>query len=267
MRSIKMHIDPVIGLTEWQARELVYRAEPRPGDGPQASAAALLQLYAGVRRPGLRPGRGQPAHPHRRRRGDGARQQGDASTRTASSGTPTSRTSGPTSPRTRSRRWPGNATSTSSNSTARSASSATAPDWSCRPSTWCRWSGAPPPTSSTWEAAPAPRPSATRSTCSPGTRRCKAVLINIFGGITRCDLVAQGIVEALGSLELPWPIVVRLDGTNAEEGRAILAEAAIGEGGPGGDHAGSGREGRRVGGRGLRWRSTSMSPPDWSSRA
>ena len=52
------------------------------------------------------------------------------------------------------------------------------------------------------------------------------VLINIFGGITRCDLVAQGIVEALGSLTLPWPIVVRLDGTNAEEGRAILAEAA-----------------------------------------
>ena len=54
----------------------------------------------------------------------------------------------------------------------------------------------------------------------------RAVLINIFGGITRCDLVAQGIVEALESLDLPWPIVVRLDGTNAEEGRAILAEAA-----------------------------------------
>lgn len=53
-----------------------------------------------------------------------------------------------------------------------------------------------------------------------------AVLINIFGGITRCDLVAQGIVEALGRLELPWPIVVRLDGTNAAEGRAILDAAA-----------------------------------------
>ena len=51
-----------------------------------------------------------------------------------------------------------------------------------------------------------------------------AVLINIFGGITRCDLVAQGIVEALDGLELPWPLVVRLDGTNAEEGREILAE-------------------------------------------
>jgi succinyl-CoA synthetase beta subunit len=54
----------------------------------------------------------------------------------------------------------------------------------------------------------------------------RTVLINIFGGITRCDLVARGIVEALESLELPWPIVVRLDGTNASEGREILAAAA-----------------------------------------
>ncbi|MBM3696349.1 MAG: succinate--CoA ligase subunit beta, partial [Actinobacteria bacterium] len=53
-----------------------------------------------------------------------------------------------------------------------------------------------------------------------------AVLVNIFGGITRCDLVARGIVAALGERELPWPIVVRLDGTNAREGRAILAQVA-----------------------------------------
>jgi succinyl-CoA synthetase beta subunit len=52
----------------------------------------------------------------------------------------------------------------------------------------------------------------------------KTVLINIFGGITRGDLVAQGIVEAFRRLDLPWPIVVRLDGTNAEEGRHILGE-------------------------------------------
>jgi succinyl-CoA synthetase beta subunit len=56
----------------------------------------------------------------------------------------------------------------------------------------------------------------------------RAVLVNIFGGITRCDLVAQGIVDALGSRELPWPMVVRLDGTNAPEGRAILAAHASG---------------------------------------
>jgi succinyl-CoA synthetase beta subunit len=54
----------------------------------------------------------------------------------------------------------------------------------------------------------------------------RSVLINIFGGITRCDLVAEGIVEALRRIELPWPIVVRLDGTNATEGRAILGEVA-----------------------------------------
>jgi succinyl-CoA synthetase beta subunit len=54
----------------------------------------------------------------------------------------------------------------------------------------------------------------------------KAVFINIFGGITRCDLVAQGILDALTRVEAHVPIVVRLDGTNAEEGRRILTEAA-----------------------------------------
>jgi succinyl-CoA synthetase beta subunit len=54
----------------------------------------------------------------------------------------------------------------------------------------------------------------------------KSVLVNIFGGITRCDLVALGILEALQRVTPEVPIVVRLDGTNAEEGRRILAEAA-----------------------------------------
>ena len=54
----------------------------------------------------------------------------------------------------------------------------------------------------------------------------RSVLINIFGGITRCDLVARGILEALTRVEANVPIVVRLDGTNAEEGRRILADAA-----------------------------------------
>ena len=54
----------------------------------------------------------------------------------------------------------------------------------------------------------------------------RSVLINIFGGITRCDLVAEGIVGAVGGLDLPWPLVVRLDGTNAAQGREILAATA-----------------------------------------
>jgi len=54
----------------------------------------------------------------------------------------------------------------------------------------------------------------------------RCVFINIFGGITRCDVVANGILEALGQVEATVPIVVRLDGTNAEDGRRILTEAA-----------------------------------------
>jgi succinyl-CoA synthetase beta subunit len=54
----------------------------------------------------------------------------------------------------------------------------------------------------------------------------KAILFNIFGGITRGDEVARGILTALGQMAIDHPIVVRLDGTNAEEGRRMLQEAA-----------------------------------------
>ena len=53
-----------------------------------------------------------------------------------------------------------------------------------------------------------------------------AIFFNIFGGITRCDEVARGILQALAQMTIDYPIVVRLDGTNADEGRRILAEAA-----------------------------------------
>ncbi len=55
----------------------------------------------------------------------------------------------------------------------------------------------------------------------------KAVLINIFGGIVRCDLVAQGVVEAARNVNLTIPLVVRLQGTNADEGRRILADSGL----------------------------------------
>jgi succinyl-CoA synthetase beta subunit len=57
----------------------------------------------------------------------------------------------------------------------------------------------------------------------------RSILINVFGGITRGEEVAKGIVEAVRNVDLRAPIVVRLDGTNAEEGRAILAAAGIPE--------------------------------------
>jgi succinyl-CoA synthetase beta subunit len=54
----------------------------------------------------------------------------------------------------------------------------------------------------------------------------RSILFNIFAGITRCDEVARGILQALSQITIEHPIVVRFDGTNAEEGRELLAEAA-----------------------------------------
>jgi succinyl-CoA synthetase beta subunit len=54
----------------------------------------------------------------------------------------------------------------------------------------------------------------------------RAVLFNVFGGITRCDEVARGILAALERLDVKVPMVVRLDGTNDVEGRRLLADAA-----------------------------------------
>jgi succinyl-CoA synthetase beta subunit len=57
--------------------------------------------------------------------------------------------------------------------------------------------------------------------------KVKAVLFNIFGGITRCDEVARGLIEAFAQINPQVPFVVRLDGTNDQEGRRLLAEANL----------------------------------------
>ena len=58
-------------------------------------------------------------------------------------------------------------------------------------------------------------------------KHVKAVLINIFGGIVRCDRVANGVVQAVKKLGLDVPVVVRLEGTNAEEAQAILSKSGV----------------------------------------
>ena len=55
----------------------------------------------------------------------------------------------------------------------------------------------------------------------------KAILVNIFGGIMRCDVVAEGLVNAAREVDLSVPLVVRLEGTNVEQGRKILADSGI----------------------------------------
>ncbi|MBW2264754.1 MAG: ADP-forming succinate--CoA ligase subunit beta [Deltaproteobacteria bacterium] len=60
-----------------------------------------------------------------------------------------------------------------------------------------------------------------------GDKNVRGILINIFGGILRCDVLAKGVVEAAGNVKINVPIVVRLDGTNVDEGRNILAESGL----------------------------------------
>ena len=61
-----------------------------------------------------------------------------------------------------------------------------------------------------------------------GDPQVRSIFFNIFGGITRTDEVARGILTALEQIGIEHPIVVRLDGTNAEEGRRILADSGQG---------------------------------------
>ena len=58
-------------------------------------------------------------------------------------------------------------------------------------------------------------------------KNVKAVLINIFGGILRCDVLAAGVIAAVKELGVPVPIVIRMKGTNVEEGKKMLAESGL----------------------------------------
>jgi succinyl-CoA synthetase beta subunit len=57
--------------------------------------------------------------------------------------------------------------------------------------------------------------------------KVKGILINVFGGILRCDILAQGVVQAATKLKLSVPVVIRMEGTNVDEGRKILAESGL----------------------------------------
>jgi succinyl-CoA synthetase beta subunit len=57
--------------------------------------------------------------------------------------------------------------------------------------------------------------------------KVRAILVNIFGGIVRCDLIAEGIIQAVREVGVGLPVVVRLEGTNVEKGKAMLAESGL----------------------------------------
>jgi succinyl-CoA synthetase beta subunit len=57
--------------------------------------------------------------------------------------------------------------------------------------------------------------------------KVRAVLVNIFGGIVRCDLIAEGVITAVKKVGVRVPVVVRLEGTNADKARAMLAQSGL----------------------------------------
>jgi malate-CoA ligase subunit beta len=58
-------------------------------------------------------------------------------------------------------------------------------------------------------------------------KNVKAMLVNIFAGINRCDWIAEGVVHAVRKIDMNIPLIVRLSGTNVEEGRKIIAESGL----------------------------------------
>jgi succinyl-CoA synthetase beta subunit len=58
-------------------------------------------------------------------------------------------------------------------------------------------------------------------------KNVRAVLINIFGGILRCDILAEGLIAAVRELSVRVPIVIRMEGTNVEEGKRMLRESGL----------------------------------------
>src|SRR2546430_1593201 len=58
-------------------------------------------------------------------------------------------------------------------------------------------------------------------------KKVKGIFINIFGGIVRCERIAHGVIDAAKEVGIKIPVVVRLQGTNAEEGRKLLAESGL----------------------------------------
>jgi succinyl-CoA synthetase beta subunit len=57
--------------------------------------------------------------------------------------------------------------------------------------------------------------------------KVKAILVNIFGGIVRCDLIADGIITAFKEVGVSVPVIVRLEGTNVDQGKALLAQSGL----------------------------------------
>jgi malate-CoA ligase subunit beta len=129
--------------------------------------------------------------------------------------------------RTRARRRPPSATSTMSASTATSAASSTAPASRWPRMDMIKYAGGAPANFLDIGGGASPERVANSFRLVLSDANVKAILVNIFAGINRCDWVAQGVVQACQSIEIKVPLIVRLAGTNEEEGRRIIRESGL----------------------------------------
>ncbi len=214
------------GLLPFQAQQLAFAIglDRRPRqEGRQGDAGAL----PGVRRDRRVAARDQPAHRDRGRRPAGARRQDELRRQRALPPRRHPRPARPRARRIRSRSRRRSSRSTTSASTATSAAWSTAPAWP-----WRRWTS-----SSSRAGEPANFLDVGGGANAEQIRNAfkilmsdtnvKAVLINIFGGILRCDVLAAGVIAAVKELGVPVPIVIRMKGTNVDEGKQMLAESGL----------------------------------------
>ena len=222
----KVHVDPALGMTDAEADDIA--VEDRRARGQRAAgargAAGPVQGVLGDR---CVAGRDQSADPHRRTAAWSRSTPRSTSTPTRCSAIRTSSRCATSTRKTRPRSRRASSTSATSSSTATSAAWSTARAWR-----WRRWtrsssSAASRPTSSTSAAAPPPRRSTEAFKLMLRNPGLKAILVNIFGGIMKCDTIAEGVIVASRAVDLKVPLVVRMKGTNEEIGKKMLKDSGL----------------------------------------
>ena len=223
-RSSRCSIDPASGYSAFHGRKVAVRAGPERRSG-QPVRQADRQPLSDVRREGHGAARDQSAGRHQGRQARLPRRQDELRFATRCSATRTSSSCAISTRRIRPRSKRRSTISPTSSSTARSAASSTAPASPWRPWTSSSCTAWSPPTSSTSAAG------ATKEKVSAAFKiilndpNVKGILVNIFGGIMRCDIIAEGVVAAARELGVKVPLVVRLEGTNVELGKKIMADS------------------------------------------
>ena len=219
----RIHIDPVDGLDEEAARRVGGPGRPRPRGAGAGGHAARPPLPL-LRRGRLRPGRDQPADPHPRGQGARARRQGDPRRERRLPPPRVGGVRGRLATSTPARRWPRRRASTTSGSSGTVGIIANGAGLAMSTLDVVTQVGGQAANFLDIGGGANADVMAAALEVINADPAVKSIFVNIFGGITRVDEVAKGIIEAMGRVELSSPVVMRLDGTNAVEGRALLAD-------------------------------------------